>query len=92
MYQNLRFCLPIPTFLFTSYALTRLFSAPQNLFNITQLQDMDFFVLKRNKIITYNYIILRGFESIDYQLVIYGDINKSVGIVKPKQHTFVVTW
>lgn len=48
---------------------------------------MDFFVLKRNKIITYNYIILRGFGSVDYQLVIYGDVNKSVGIVKPKQHT-----
>ena len=53
---------------------------------------MDFFVLKRNKIITYNYIILRGFESVDYQLAIYGDVNKSVGVVKPKQHTFVVTW
>lgn len=41
---------------------------------------MDFFVLKRNKIITNNYIILRDFGSVNYQLVIYNDVNKSVGI------------
>lgn len=40
---------------------------------------MNFFVLKRNKIITNNYIILRGFESVNYQLVIYNDVKKSVG-------------
>nr|DAO99095.1 MAG TPA: hypothetical protein [Caudoviricetes sp.] len=34
MYQNLRICLPTPTFLFTSYALTRWFSASQKIFNI----------------------------------------------------------
>ncbi len=41
---------------------------------------MNFFVLKRNKIITNNYIILRGFGSVNYQLVIYNDVNKSVGV------------
>lgn len=31
---------------------------------------------------SYNYIILRGFGSIDYQLVIYRDVNKNVGVGK----------
>ena len=28
------------------------------------------------------YIILRGFRRIDYQLVIYGEVNKNVGVGK----------
>ena len=31
---------------------------------------------------SYNYIILRGFGNIDYQLVIYCNVNKNVGVGK----------
>nr|DAI84028.1 MAG TPA: hypothetical protein [Caudoviricetes sp.] len=34
------------------------------------------------KPIFYNYIILRGFRHTDYQSVIYGVVNKNVGVGK----------
>ena len=51
---------------------------------------MDFFVLKRNKIIACNYIILRIFGEAENQRVRAYEVNKSVGVGKQKRRFWYI--